>query len=94
MRLLDDNAIRAELEKLTGWQRQDNAIAKTYEYKDFAAALSFVNHVGGLAESVNHHPDIDIRWNKVTLVLFTHYLGGLTEKDFQLAARIESTLAT
>ena len=60
-------------------------ISRTFQFKDFAAAMQFVNAVAGEAEKANHHPDIDIRWNKVKLVLSTHDAGGLTEKDFALA---------
>lgn len=63
---------------------------RTFSHRDFAAALAFVNRVGGLAEEANHHPDIDIRWNKVTLRLSTHNCGGLTDLDFDLAARIDA----
>jgi 4a-hydroxytetrahydrobiopterin dehydratase len=56
---------------------------------DFVQAMAFVNQVAGAAEAAGHHPDIDIRWNKVTLALSSHAEGGLTERDFQLAARIQ-----
>lgn len=71
------------------WKRKGEAITRTFEFKDFAGALQFVNAVAQLAERANHHPDIDIRWNKVTLALSTHDEGGLTNKDFKLAAQID-----
>ena len=72
------------------WRQQGAAINRTFAGRDFVAALKFVNEVARLAEEAWHHPDIDIRWNKVTLVLSTHDEGGLTEKDFALAARCDA----
>jgi 4a-hydroxytetrahydrobiopterin dehydratase len=71
------------------WSRQGDAISRTFQFKDFPAALKFVNAVAGLAEQAWHHPDIDIRWNKVTLALTTHDAGGLTQKDFDLARQFD-----
>ena len=65
-------------------------ISRTFEFADFPAAMKFVNPVARAAEKSCHHPDIDIRWNKVTLALTTHDAGGLTEKDFTLAAKFDS----
>ncbi|NOS71163.1 MAG: 4a-hydroxytetrahydrobiopterin dehydratase [Verrucomicrobia bacterium] len=65
------------------------AITRTFEFKDFVAAIRFVTRVAKLAEKAWHHPDIDIRWNKVTLTLATHSEGGLTEKDFNLAKQFD-----
>jgi 4a-hydroxytetrahydrobiopterin dehydratase len=67
------------------WQQHDQTISRTFRFADFAAAMKFVNGVADLAERACHHPDIDIRWNKVTLRLTTHDAGGLTGKDFDLA---------
>lgn len=77
------------LASLTGWRRKGKAIVRTFEFADFPTAMRFVQVVARLAEQAQHHPDIDIRWNKVTLLLTTHDAGGLTEKDFSLAARIQ-----
>jgi 4a-hydroxytetrahydrobiopterin dehydratase len=71
------------------WKEQGSEIVRTFEFRDFRAALAFVNKVGDLAEKAGHHPDIDIRWNKVKLALTTHDSGGLTGKDFDLAAEID-----
>jgi 4a-hydroxytetrahydrobiopterin dehydratase len=71
------------------WERQGDELVTTVELHDFAAALAFVNAVGAAAEAANHHPDIDIRWNKVHLVLSTHSEGGLTVLDIALAAAID-----
>jgi 4a-hydroxytetrahydrobiopterin dehydratase len=72
-----------------GWARQGDQLVKTLRRADFAGALALVNAVGELAEAADHHPDIDIRWNTVTLALSTHSAGGLTEKDLALAASID-----
>jgi 4a-hydroxytetrahydrobiopterin dehydratase len=89
--LLTDSEVTQQLQGLPSWRRADEdepAITATYELTDFVAALDFVNRVGHEAELMNHHPDIDIRWNKVTLVLSTHSEGGLTHNDIELAHRI------
>lgn len=85
---LDDKAIESALGGLD-WTRDGDEIVKTVEKKDFAGALAFVNEVGRLAEVRNHHPDIAISWNKVTLRLSTHSAGGLTQLDMDLAAEID-----
>ena len=89
MQRLDDTAVAEGLQRLPGWERRGNQILKTFVRTDFAQAMSFVNEVAGAAEAAGHHPDIDIRWNKVTLALSSHAEGGLTDSDFQLAARIQ-----
>jgi 4a-hydroxytetrahydrobiopterin dehydratase len=89
--LLTDSEVSQQLEALPNWRRANGdepAIIATYELTDFVSALDFVNQVGHEAELMNHHPDIDIRWNKVTLVLSTHSEGGLTQNDIELAHRI------
>ena len=90
-RLLTDDEVTQQLEGLPDWHRagtDEPSITATYELDDFVAALAFVNKVGDEAEQLNHHPDIDIRWNKVILVLSTHSEGGLTQADIELATRI------
>jgi 4a-hydroxytetrahydrobiopterin dehydratase len=89
MSRLDDAEVAEGLQRLPGWERRGNEIAKTFTRQDFARAMVFVNQVAAAAEAAGHHPDIDIRWNKVTLALCTHAVGGLTDRDFQLAARIQ-----
>jgi 4a-hydroxytetrahydrobiopterin dehydratase len=86
---LDDAAVEEDPQHLPGWERRGNQIVKTFVREDFAHAMVFVNEVAAAAEAAGHHPDIDIRWNKVTLALSSHAEGGLTERDFQLAARIQ-----
>ena len=93
--LLTEDEVTTRLEDLPEWKRAEGgepAITATYKLADFAAALAFVNSVGAEAEAMDHHPDIDIRWNTVTLVLSTHSAGGLTAKDFELASRISRIL--
>jgi 4a-hydroxytetrahydrobiopterin dehydratase len=86
---LDDTAIEEGLQRLPGWERRGDEIVKAFTRQDFAHAMVFVNEVAVAAEAAGHHPDIDIRWNKVTLALSSHAEGGLTDRDFQLAARIQ-----
>jgi 4a-hydroxytetrahydrobiopterin dehydratase len=86
---LNDAALSEALANLE-WTREGDAIVKTVVCKDFVDALSWVNQVGELAESRNHHPDIAISWNKVTLTLSTHSAGGLTQLDVDLAAAIDA----
>jgi len=93
MTVLDDGAISQELDSLPEWERRGNEIVKTFKRKNFVGAIEFVNQVATLAEEQGHHPDIDIRWNKVTLTLSTHSAGGLTMNDFELAKRIEAMAA-
>ncbi|HXZ62998.1 MAG TPA: 4a-hydroxytetrahydrobiopterin dehydratase [Acidimicrobiales bacterium] len=71
------------------WAREGDELVKVAKRGDFAGALAFVNAVGALAEDADHHPDIDIRWNTVTLRLSTHSAGGLTTKDVELARAID-----
>ena len=82
--------IKAALPSVPRWRKQGAVIARNYEFKDFVVAMKFVNAAARLAEKAWHHPDIDIRWNKVTLALTTHDEGGLTEKDFELATRFDA----
>jgi 4a-hydroxytetrahydrobiopterin dehydratase len=86
---LSHDEITAGLVSVPAWKREGEAIVRTYAFKDFPAAIRFVNAVAPHAEQAGHHPDIDIRWNKVTLSLTTHDQGGLTEKDFALARQID-----
>jgi 4a-hydroxytetrahydrobiopterin dehydratase len=82
--------IRALLPTVPGWKRQGRVIARTYQFRDFAQAMKFVNTLARLAERAWHHPDIVIQWNRVTLTLTTHDAGGLTEKDFVLAGKFDA----
>ncbi len=85
--------IKAALLTVPEWKKKSADISRIYQFKDFPAAIQFVQGVAQLAEQAWHHPDIDIRWNKVTLTLTTHDQGGLTEKDFALAKKFDALAA-
>lgn len=89
MALVSDTEIDAFLESHRGWERDGDEIARTFELSDFNEAMGFVSRVALMAEKADHHPDIDIRWNKVKLALSTHSEGGLTAKDLDLADRFD-----
>lgn len=88
MKPLDEGEIARRLASLPGWQRRGGEITRTFAFADFKGSMAFVSRVAELAESMDHHPDIDIRYSKVTLVLSTHDAGGLTARDFTLAEAI------
>jgi len=85
---LSRKVVSAKAARLTNWTLTGKVIARTFRFVDFAGAMRFINRVAKLAEAANHHPDITIRYNKVRLALTTHDEGGLTEKDFKLARKI------
>jgi 4a-hydroxytetrahydrobiopterin dehydratase len=87
--LLPDDDIERLLATAHGWRREGATITKDFTFKDFAQALAFVNRVAEPAEAMNHHPDVSIHWNEVTMTLWTHASGGLTMKDFDLARAID-----
>lgn len=89
MKKLSSTQIKSALTSVPDWKKKGAAITRTYQFKDFPAAIKFVNKVAKVAEKAWHHPDIDIRWNKVTLTLSTHDAGGLTGKDFSLAKKFD-----
>lgn len=93
MPLLNDEEIRAGLLELDGWTREGKEILKRFAFADFAAAMAFVNRVADLAEAADHHPDMLITYDQVTLTLSTHSAGGLTHKDLRLAGQIEEAAA-
>ena len=88
MATLDDDDIEAAVAHL-GWDRDGDELVKVVTKANFAEAMEFVNGVAGMAEGVNHHPDISISWNKVTLRLSTHSEGGITQADVDLAGGID-----
>ncbi|HET6466434.1 MAG TPA: 4a-hydroxytetrahydrobiopterin dehydratase [Nitrospiria bacterium] len=90
---LSSGEIQNKLKALNGWQWSDNAIKKQYVFESFMPAIRFVNRVAELAEAVDHHPDITINYRKVTMGLSTHSAGGLTQKDFALAEKIDGAVA-
>ena len=87
--LLSDIAIQRELGSLPGWSRKGDAVTKTFQFKTFLAGIDFVDAVARAAEAADHHPDMDIRYTKITCVLSTHSAGGITKKDLDLAAQME-----
>ncbi|PIN89323.1 4a-hydroxytetrahydrobiopterin dehydratase [Candidatus Pacearchaeota archaeon CG10_big_fil_rev_8_21_14_0_10_34_76] len=81
--------IAERMEKLDNWSLEGNSITKTFEFENFKLSLEFVNKVGEIAEEMNHHPDILINYNRVKLVLITHHAKEITEKDFDVAGKID-----
>ena len=92
--LLSERQVQEGLTKAVGWELSDGRIRKQYHFRTFLRAIAFVNSVAYLAEAAGHHPDITINYNRVTLRLITHSKGGLTERDFALAAEIDAKLGT
>jgi 4a-hydroxytetrahydrobiopterin dehydratase len=90
MALLTDDEVRQRLAGLPDWTRQGDSITNERKLAGFSPAMLYAVAVGHLAEAANHHPDILIQWNKVTLTLSTHSEGGLTEADFELAGKISA----
>jgi 4a-hydroxytetrahydrobiopterin dehydratase len=86
---LTESEVQAFLQKWPGWAVDQGMLKKTYGFADFRAAMAFVNRVADAAEAADHHPDIDIRYSKVTLALMTHDAHGLTVRDTALAAQVE-----
>jgi 4a-hydroxytetrahydrobiopterin dehydratase len=87
--LAEDEARRL-LAALPGWSLEGGHLVRSYRFKDFKAALAFANRVGAIAEEEGHHPDLLVAWGKVRIELWTHDIGGLSENDFILAAKIDA----
>jgi 4a-hydroxytetrahydrobiopterin dehydratase len=90
MGLLAEQEIAEQLAALPDWSREGDSIVRTATLADFRAAMLYVGAVAYLAETANHHPDIAISWNKVSLTLSTHSAGGLTDNDFSMAEKISA----
>lgn len=90
MSILSAAEVTERLKSLPGWRLEDKQIVRVFEFRDFLASMRFVNAVAERAESAGHHPDIDIRYNKVKLALSSHDAGGLTERDMKMAESIKS----
>ncbi len=90
MARLSDGEIEERLSGLSGWERDGDALTREFELADFKGSVDFVTRLTPEAEELNHHPDLEISWNKVTVKLSTHSEGGLTESDFELARRISA----
>jgi 4a-hydroxytetrahydrobiopterin dehydratase len=89
MPLLDDRTVASKLQTLSHWKLDGGELVRRCEFPGFVEAMQYVNRVAELAEGAGHHPDIDIRYNKVRLALVSHDAGGLTNRDFDLAAAID-----
>lgn len=85
-----DDQVKAALGVVPEWNEVNGEIQRTFQFDDFVRSMAFVNKVADAAESRQHHPDILIRFNKVTLSLSTHDAGGITEKDFELAKAVDA----
>jgi 4a-hydroxytetrahydrobiopterin dehydratase len=93
MSKLNQEQINSNLLKLSGWSFENDSLTKQFLFKDFIEALSFVNAVGLESEKMDHHPDILMfAWNKVKITISTHSAGGVTDKDFSLAQKIEERI--
>ena len=90
MKKLTDDEVRQSLQQLKGWTLENGELVQQCSFKDFVAAMAFVNDVAQLAETAGHHPDIDIRYNRVRLALVTHDAGGITQNDIQLGRKINN----
>jgi len=86
--VLSDAEIRQVLRQLSGWKQDGKAIRREFQFENFVKAMEFVNQVAEAAEAVNHHPDILISYNHVTLTLVSHDSGGVTQRDIKMAGRI------
>lgn len=88
--ILSQDQLNALLGDLPDWTLEEGQLVRSWTFKDFAAAMAFVNRIAGLAEEANHHPDIDIRYNRVRLALISHDAGGITRRDAEMARRISA----
>lgn len=89
---LDRAEVEERLNRLHGWSVRDDRLVKTFDFPDFVSAVSFVNRVAQVAEQASHHPDVHLSWGKVVLELTSHDAGGLTVRDFDLAAASDGVL--
>jgi 4a-hydroxytetrahydrobiopterin dehydratase len=90
MALLEDQEIEKRLGELEGWERAGDVITKTFENGDFVGSVKFVDSLVEPAEGMNHHPDLELSWDKVKVSITNHAEGGLTEADFELAKKIDA----
>lgn len=88
MSILTESAIEENLKQLSGWNYNNRVIERLFQFASFLDAMQFVNRVAEAAEKANHHPDIDIRYNKVTMLLTSHDVGGVTSRDLRMAKKI------
>jgi 4a-hydroxytetrahydrobiopterin dehydratase len=90
---LSDVEIQRALGGLPGWTRRGDVLTKTFSFEKFASGIAFVDRIAKVADEMDHHPDIDIRYTKITTMLSTHDAGGITQSDLKLAERIERAVA-
>jgi 4a-hydroxytetrahydrobiopterin dehydratase len=88
--LLSDDEISSRLSELDGWEREGDTITKTFECGDFVGSVEFVKSLVEPAEGMNHHPDLELSWDKVKVSITNHAAGGLTPADFELAGKIDA----
>ena len=86
--VLSEAEVRQSLQQLPGWKQNGKAIERVFQFENFVKAMDFVNQIAEAAEAVNHHPDILVNYNKVTLALVSHDSGGVTQRDIKMAGRI------
>jgi len=89
---LKPDQVRTLLGELAGWQAKDDKLTKTFTFKDFVTAMEFLNRVAEVAEAEGHHPDFSVHYNRVDFTIFTHDVGGLSENDFIVAAKIDALI--
>ena len=89
MPVLSDEEVDSRLRELSGWRREGGALWREFDCQNFLGSVEFVNRITPVAEEMNHHPDVAISWSKVTISLTTHSQGGITDRDFELAMRID-----
>ncbi|HYV76025.1 MAG TPA: 4a-hydroxytetrahydrobiopterin dehydratase [Candidatus Binatia bacterium] len=90
--ILNLSEITEALNNLPGWTARDKSIERVFQFKDFAGAMEFVNRIAAAAEAANHHPDILINYNRVTLTLTSHDAGGVTQRDIRMAGKINQVV--
>ena len=93
MSALHTKQIKLNLQAVPNWSKRAQTVLRTFKFEDFLKGIDFVNQVAKKAQKMNHHPDIDIRFNKVTLTLTSHDEGGITEKDFSLARQCDEVFS-
>ena len=87
---MDDANVTESLKKLPGWERSGDEIARTYDFKDYHQTIAFVNATAWISHQEDHHPDLEVGYNKCRVRYSTHSVGGLSENDFRCAARVEA----
>jgi len=92
MAVLNDTEVQTQLKEVPEWHLDSGKLVRDWAFRDFVQAMAFVNRVAQLAEAAGHHPDIDIRYNKVRLALISHDAGGITDRDLKMASRISQEL--